>query len=629
MSDTAGNQDLAIATNGTSHVATTMGPTDVCKLPNNVPAPFPNFIATSGNLKNGTTNTFVANKPVWIQRSYLGPTSDPGHPGVNKGVASGTYRGIARATSWSKDVQKEGQFVVRTNDSTTQNNANTSGMVAGSPLAGKVSNDDAYQQKLCTLTILEGKCKHGRALGPPPGAKKDEESNYLEILKGDFVEFTSTREDIVHHTKDPGCVKGIHTHWEATKTGGSWKDAAIGGAKSVVGLDPPTHEAKDALKVYRLGGALTGESSVKVGDLKSKKSNVNDFSRRERLKIPKDAGPLGKVADDVKTKDSTGKWAHGDAVTHKVAPDSNAAKLGSKALSTIAQAAVMWDAAAHPAIVTVEASACSGKKTATIKIMPSDKVKVDLFDDSVKAGVNWLRRLLGLVERATSFFGQPARIQFLESPKLTFSIEYKELTADKPVRPGPFGIGTVGPHWKVQCRRAWQLEFSFSPLIGGYAKFTVPIATVLPVAGSAVATLLKWVGARGDFFLKIEIAFAPKGSISWNEYDEWAVSVSDGELSLTFSIGVEIYVTVAEVSVYGYVEGKLWFEKWGPRPGYLLAVDMKGQIQLGAKGAAKANFWGKTYSKDIEYKPDCLKFGGDGAVTLGIRKQPGGAGGGW
>lgn len=621
MSDTSGNQNLAIATNGTSHVSMTMGPTDVCKLPNNVPAPFPNFIAISGNLQAGTTNTFIVNQPVWIQRSNLGPVSDPGHPGVNKGVASGTYRGIAKATSWSKDVLKEGQFVVRTNDSTTQNNANTSGMVMGSPLTGQVDAQDEFQKKLCTLTKLEGKCGHGRELGPPPGAKKDEESNYLEIIKGDTVEFTSTREDIVHHTVDPKCVKGIHTHWEATKTGGSWKDAAIGGAKSVVGLDPPTHEAKDALKVYKLGGDLTGESSVKIGDTKSKTSNVNDFARRERLKIPQDGGVFG-TSEKVTVAGSTGRWAHGEAVTHKVAPDSNLDKLKDKATGTIMQAAMMWDAAAHPAIVTVEASACSGKKTATIKIMPSDKITVDLFDDSVKAGVAWLKKLLNLVERATSFFGFPARIQFLESPKLTFSIEYKELKADKPAKAMPLSLGTLGPYYKVQCRRSWKLEFSFSPLIGGYAKFTAPIAAALPLVGSAAATLLKWVGAKGDVFVKIEIAFAPKGSVAWDEYDELAVAISDGELTVTFSVGVEIYVAVAEVTVYGYIEGKVWFEKWGPRPGLLLAVDMKGQLQLGAKGAAKANFWGKTYSKSIEYKPDCLKFGGNDAVTIPIRKKP-------
>src|SRR4051812_39583979 len=99
MSDTSGNTDLTIATNGTSHIAMTLGATDVCKLPNNIPVPFPNWIKSQGMLHAGTTNTSIDNQPVWIQHSYLGPPSDPAHAGINKGVCSGTYRDIARATS--------------------------------------------------------------------------------------------------------------------------------------------------------------------------------------------------------------------------------------------------------------------------------------------------------------------------------------------------------------------------------------------------------------------------------------------------------------------------------------------------------------------------------------------------
>lgn len=622
MSDTTGNQNLAVATNGTSHVPMTNGPTDVCKLPNNVPSPFLNFIAVKGNLQDGTTNTFIANQPVWIQRSYIGPTSDPAHPGVNKGVGSGTYRGIAKATSWSKDVQKEGQFVVRTNDATTQNNANTTGTVLGSPLAGSVDAQDAYKKLLCTITKLEGKCGHGRELGPPPGSKPGAEANYLEILLGDKVEFISTRENLVTKAIDPGCEKAVHTHWKATKTGDSWKGTAIGAAKDVVGMEVESEE-KDALKKYTLEGPLVGGSAVTVGKTTSKTANVTDHARRERIKEPVGGGGvLGVDASTVTAKNSSGTWAHGDAVTHKVAPDSNADKIKAKVIGGLKDAALMWDATAHPRIVTVDATACSGTKTATIKCLPKDKVEVELFDDSVKAAVNAVKKVLQLVERATSFFGWPARIQFLENPKLQFVIEYKELTADKPAKSVPFGLGTLGPYYKVQCRRSWKLEMSFSPLIGGYAKFTAPIAAALPLVGSAAATLLKWVGAKGDVFVKIELNFAPKGSIAWDEYDEISIAITSTEFTLTFSLGVEIYIKVAELTVYAFIEGKLSFENWGPRPGVLIACDMKGEVQLGAKGAAKATFWGKTYSKDIEYKPECLKVGNSVPLMIPIKPKP-------
>lgn len=571
MSDTSGNQDLAIATNGTSHVPMTMGPTDVCKLPNNVPAPFPNFIAVKGNLQNGTTNTFIANQPVWIQRSTIGPTSDPGHAGVNKGVASGTYRGVAKATSWSKDVKKEGEFVVRTNDSTTQNNANTSGTVMGSPLSGNVDAQDQYKQLVCTITKLEGTCSHGRDLGPPPGAKKDDEPNYLEVLGEDTVKFTSTREDLVTHAIDPGCVKGIHTHWNATRTGGNGGNA------------PTKTEQKDSLKIYELGPSLTGDPN-----------NESDAKEsRKGLQLP----------GGVKVKGLEGQ------------------KEAEHAIADIVQAAVLWDAIAHPVIIAVEATACSGKKAATIKVLPKGEFKFDLFDDSVKAGVEWLKKLLNLVERVGSFFGQPVTIKFLEKPKLEFVIQYKELTADKPAKQMPYSLGTLGPYYKVQVRREWRLEFGFSPLIGGSAKFKAPIATAIPAVGSAAAVILKWVGAEGNVFIQIEVEFAPKGLVKWDEYDVIVVDV-DAKLTTTFSVGVEVKVACVEMSVEGYIEGKVDFDNWGPRPGLLLACDMKGELQFGAKGSAKATFWGVKYSKEFEYKPECLKWGNKDPVVIPFRKKP-------
>jgi hypothetical protein len=571
MSDTAGNQDLAIATNGTTHVAQTMGATDVCKLPNNTPVPFPNWIAVKGNLKAGTTNTFIVGEPVWIQHSYLGPTSDPGHAGVNKGVASGTYRGIAKATSWSKDVQKEGEYIVRTNDSTTQNNANTSGSVLGAPLAGKVEAQDQYKQEVCTIVKLEGVCGHGRDLGPPPGSKKDDEPNYLEILGEDTVKFTSTREDLTTGVLDPGCVKGIHTHWNATRTGGN------GGAAET------KTEQKDSEKIWTLGPSLTGDPNNASAAAEARKG----------LQAP------GGVS--VKGLPNQGDAEH--------------------IVKDLTQVAVLWDSIAHPVIVTVESTACSGKKTATIKVLPKGPFTFDLFDDSVKAGVEQLKKLLNLIERIGSFFGQNVTLKFLEKPKLKFTIEYKELTEDRAAKAMPFELGTLGPYWKVQVRRSWKLEFGFSPLIGGTASFKVPIASAIPAVGPAAATILKWVGAEGNVVLQLDLNFAPTGSVTWDEYDV-VVADCNAQLQITFSVGVEVKVACVELSCSAYIDGKVNFDKWGPRPGLLLACDMKGELQLGVKGAAKASFWGMSYSKDFDYKPECLKWGNKDPIVIPIRKKP-------
>jgi len=121
--------------------------------------------------------------------------------------------------------------------------------------------------------------------------------------------------------------------------------------------------------------------------------------------------------------------------------------------------------------------------------------------------------------------------------------------------------------------------------------------------------------------MKLEIQFAPKGTVTWTEYDDVTVNVS-ADLTVTFSAGIEVYVKVAEATVYGYIEGKISTEKWGPRPGYLLAFDMKGELQLGVKGAAKASFWGVEYSKDFNYKPECLKVGNKDPITVPVCPKP-------
>src|SRR6185369_12413309 len=99
------------------------------------------------------------------------------------------------------------------------------------------------------------------------------------------------------------------------------------------------------------------------------------------------------------------------AVTHKVEGPTTGEAIKKATIGAIKDAALMWDATAHPRIITVEASACSGKKAVTIKCLPKEKLEIDLFDESVKAALDAVRKFLHLVERVTSFFGQPAKIQ--------------------------------------------------------------------------------------------------------------------------------------------------------------------------------------------------------------------------
>jgi hypothetical protein len=132
MGSTVSNQKLSVCTEGTDHKAIQTAP-DVCRVPGvPSPVPFPNTVETTKLAAGKTTKTFIKEKAIWTAAGELGPPSDPGHAGRNNGVGSGTYRDVARPTSYSPDVFAEGKALVRLSDTTTQNRGNAPGAVVGS-----------------------------------------------------------------------------------------------------------------------------------------------------------------------------------------------------------------------------------------------------------------------------------------------------------------------------------------------------------------------------------------------------------------------------------------------------------------------------------------------------------------
>jgi hypothetical protein len=126
---TVTNAALGVATKGTPHAAIADSP-DFCFVPGKqVPVAFPNWVESKMLAKGQTAKTFIAEHPVWTAVGELGPASEPAHEGTNKGVKSKTYRAEATPTSYSADVFFEGSAVVRTTDSTLQNQDNTLGKV--------------------------------------------------------------------------------------------------------------------------------------------------------------------------------------------------------------------------------------------------------------------------------------------------------------------------------------------------------------------------------------------------------------------------------------------------------------------------------------------------------------------
>lgn len=127
----ATNQGRAIVTKATPHIAVNTAP-DVCKTPpKGDPKPFPNHV-TSDRLVYGTTTVLIARKSIWTWAGQLGPPSEPPHEGVLGGVTSHTHRAEAWPKTCSNDCIAEGFGVVRTDDETWQNKANTNGKVVRS-----------------------------------------------------------------------------------------------------------------------------------------------------------------------------------------------------------------------------------------------------------------------------------------------------------------------------------------------------------------------------------------------------------------------------------------------------------------------------------------------------------------
>ena len=593
MADTTGNQDVAIAHNGSSHAATA-GPPDVCLLADKkTPAPFPNVATTKGHVQGGTTNTFISKQTVWTQPATIGP-SDPAHAGVGKGVASGTYRDVAKATSWSRDVKMEGKFVVRTGDSTTQNKANTTGTVVGAALVAKADAAAQLKKLMCTIVKLDGKCKHDRELGLPPGATTGE-PNYLEVLGGDVVTFEATRKDLHANPEAPGdCSEGIHTKWLATRafSGDKEKVEKALTAKDKFEAGMPLTEIK------AFGpGCEANEKSLEVGKFKGKEKSVGDFTNRE----DGDAKTYKMFDAPNRGGGSDGRFSEGGGRSiEKGIPVYGQMKALTGANNDLLKAARLWRALKDPPVITVNAAACSGAKTATLKVYPFGPFKLDLFSGKIEQTVDKIRRVLDVGQKLADAFGHPIQIRFLEEPALTFSIEYKELKKD-------FVTSKKKQLYKVQVRRAWQLEFKFGCFLAFSLKFTTPIVNFLGVAGAVIARICKAIGLEGNLFFKVELTLNPSANIQWDEYDVVKADLKN-EVALTFSAGLEAYCKCAEFTIYGYSQFTLTFSEPHAAEGYLLGCQVRGAVQLGVKGAARVNVWKYEVSKEFDWKPDWLKW---------------------
>jgi len=588
MGNTAGNQDNAIVTNGSTHTATTKGSTDRCYVKAMTEAyNFPNHIKSKGNVRNGTTNTTIACHPILVKDAHLGPKSGPAHVGEGGGVTSKTYIDVARPTTYSKDVRAENLYVVRTNDATTQNKGNTTGYIEGDPLKAKASYESEYAKLACTLVTMTGFCVHGRSIGRWPGkGGRDREGNYyLEVLGGDEVLLSATRRNLIHQASGPRCAKG-HSSW---KTSRKYQATA------------PMDEDKSGVDAYEVPKRMLkypevifnevrvmGTTLQRTGDLReSEIKDYRDLSVRAEHKDP------GRANDMMPQRHSRPDQKH---------------LVDMKNQKSFIKAALMWNAIKDPPEVTVKAGSCNGDMRVTLKVLPYSAVSFNLIDDKIEQRVKVLKDALQFAEKLAAMFNQRIYVQFLRDPDLELTIEYKELKEDRPAR--KIGFVDVDACYAVQVRRSWALTFGFNPFFLVKLKFLFPVANLFGVVGALVAKGLEKIGMRADLAVTVDFSFNPKGKITWDEYSTWDAKVY-ADLKLALYGSLEVKAKVVELVISTGMDSTLRFSNWRPdlRRACLLGCDVHGMAQFFMRGSARVSLLGVEDREDLNWEPAWGKFG--------------------
>ncbi len=531
MPDTASNANRVIATKGTSLVAKTPGPIDVCHLPILVPAPFPNMVPTTRLGAGQTVRTKIGNQPIWIAPSVVGPPSDAAHPSHAMGLLSGQpHQNVARAVTYSGDVFMEGAGAVRCTDMTTQNAANTVGLVSPAAIARLGKTLGKFKAKKCTVTKLDGvqtvmvetetgfakKVATSRPLGWK-GTDRSAPAAYLEILTGTSIEFTSTRYDLTTKSKkNPQCGKNAsHTTWYVSRKGGNAK--VLAGKYVGSGV---TYTLDSA--ITDLGGLLENTTSLasKGGSKLVLSENVTRNKTRHGGKGSSGGGGAYNTTD---TKRSVG--------TEGTIGSFGAALIYIKYINM-------------PCVIGVAARGCAGDKVARVKLFPSQKVDVSLnfsqetataktkdgkgytsqayvqkqkAPQAIRAMIAKLKGIAAVGEKLQRFTklvsdGPQLQLKFCVGASLGFACEYVPCTETKRGRT-PAHVGLK-----------WEASLNSNPLFeASITGVAIPLNNLLsglfPPA-APVASALKFAGIVLEVVFACGIKLNVGGSVSRSEYNE-------------------------------------------------------------------------------------------------------------
>lgn len=588
MSNTVSNQSRHVATKGTTHIAKTGGPTDVCIDPSTgATSGFDNQVAST-LLQPGTAVTQIAGQKIWTSPHQLGPPSEPPHPPFVVGTVSGTHIMEAKAVTYSGDVFAEGNGVVRTFDQTTQNHGNTPGYVdAGAASSSATSVEDLYN-KQCTLVSLTGineadgsptgvtvgkAAAVARPLGYP-GAKENKPPYYLEIMSGTEVKFESVRKDVtVPEQTNPTCWKGgLHTMWLATRTG----------------LGATTSKPETGTEKFTVTSALTGCLFDTVDG------------------VIKAAGGLDPSIPNVNSASDT--TSHGTLAGTDARISTTTAASFTGTISSFEAVFAFFLYRSNPPFIDVQALSCGGSMSAKLKIFPSQKVDYTLsLSESLgatnttesayegqtpqpstmtkvknaiqaiqqaKITLGKMKDISEYVKKIASLARQQMSVTFLDATSINFKVGYKPCTEDKQ---GFYGNLYTTSHVGL----TWSLTFTAACLIGFSITFNISLINlVAPGLGEGAATALRAAGVRVDLVFSASISVPISFTIGQDEFDfPSSTGIEIGinpELSLSIAVGFVIDIVRFGVRFPMSLSAGFFL---GDKPKVLLQLQPKGELK--------------------------------------------------
>ena len=567
MSDTASNQDRVIVTEGTAHSARTFGATDICFDPASKKVrKFSNSIRSTKLKKDKTVHTKIAGKPIMVKPTQIGPQSSYAHSPYVISFCNGMqpYRGYAQATSWSPDVKAEGEWVVRTDDSTNQNigpnkQANTVGRMDGLHLKGDETTVAEFQKLKCHLEKLEG-TQAKRALGKR--SEKATREDYLEILSGKTVEFESERLDMTNvetRVVDPACeLVPEHTTWLATRTGA----VAI------------SREKKGSGKKFTLGSGFTGVADVFATPGESENPT-------ERMELSNEQG----VTERGNVRQRT---------TEALDKPSDVFSVDWAAVRSFLR--FYWD----PCLITVTATACNNNKSATLRVFPKGPLKctitigVETNDTTTISRTNKseiankiydkfgkLKSLCSLLDRVLGCADVELEFVLFKGFQLEFAVEYKECTKTLTTKSGDWRSNNhVGLDRTLKLQAETLVKFGITIRI---SVIRLALTYVTGGAARAVAGIIEEIeeelgtGIFIKFWASLSVGLSLEYGIDEHEEDKG----HSGKCTIQPEVGLELEVLLAsaELRIGSKLTGKVELIAKEPDPGYYVKLESVGELE--------------------------------------------------